>query len=105
MTMHQEKWEVGQSLDEVLREKGLYETVTIQTTAQLLMDLSSDLSKIAKDISKLAVELSKIIEESTHSEQKLSCESEIQQTKTAMADSSDNIVYRKIKKLEENHVE
>ena len=45
MTKSNETWKSGQSFDNYLRERGLYEIVTIHALASYLVDLNSEQSE------------------------------------------------------------
>ena len=52
-----ENCRVGKTLDEYLKERGLYETVTVQAIISLLVELNIDPTKLAQEVSK-AIEAS-----------------------------------------------
>ena len=47
-----ENCRVGKTLNDYLKERGLYETVTVRAIISLLIELNIDPSKLAQEISK-----------------------------------------------------
>ena len=46
MTKNQEEWKSGQSFEDYLKDRGLYEIVTIHALASYLIDLNLEQSEI-----------------------------------------------------------